>query len=77
MLDGLPREGIPACAPCHGPADHARSPFFPELAGQYADSLVLQLQPFAGEHRGGSPYVRLMHPTAHRLTPEQMRAVAE
>ena len=73
---GIPSDGIPACAACHGPAEHPHNPFYPRLAGQYADYLVLQLQLFADEQRGGSPYARLMQPTAHRLTPEQSRAVA-
>jgi cytochrome c553 len=73
---GVPLGGIPACAACHGPTNHPRNPHYPDLAGQYADYLVLQLRLFNGEHRGGSPYARLMQRTAHQLDPEQMRDVA-
>lgn len=75
-LRGIPDEGVPSCVDCHGPGDLPRNPFYPELAGQYADYLVLQLELFKEEHRGGSAYAHLMHPTADRLTPEQMRDVA-
>ncbi len=73
---GLPGDGIPSCADCHGPGQGRRNAAYPLLAGQYAEYLALQLELFKEEHRGGSPYVRLMHPTAHRLTPEQIRAVS-
>jgi cytochrome c553 len=46
------------------------------LAGQHADYLVLQLELFKKEHRGGSAYAHLMRPVATRLTPQQMRDVA-
>jgi cytochrome c553 len=46
------------------------------LAGQYADYLVLQLELFKKEHRGGSAYAHLMRPVAAGLTAEQMRDVA-
>lgn len=67
---------IPSCVDCHGPSDIPRNLHYPVLAGQYAEYIVLQLELFAQEKRGGSPYAHLMHPTAHRLTEEQMRAVA-
>ena len=74
--EGLPSQGIPSCADCHGPAPTPRNPAYPVLAGQYADYIVLQLELFKKDHRGGSPYAHLMEPTADRLTPEQMRDVA-
>jgi cytochrome c553 len=49
---------------------------YPALAGQYADYLVLQLNLFKEEDRGGTAYVHLMDPAVHRLTPQQMRDVA-
>lgn len=74
---GLAGEGVPSCADCHGPGDLLRNPFYPDLAGQYANYLVSQLELFKQEARGGSVYAHLMHPTADRLTPEQMRDVAQ
>jgi len=74
--EGIPSEGIPSCADCHGPGTGTRNPFYPVLAGQYADHIELQLDLFKQRQRGGSAYAHLMYPVADRLTPEQMRAVA-
>jgi cytochrome c553 len=73
---GIPSQRVPACADCHGPSEIVRNPAYPILAGQYAEYLVLQLELFKEERRGGSPYARLMRPVAGRLTSEQMRDVA-
>ena len=73
---GIPRQRVPACVACHGPGATRRNPIYPELAGQYADYLVLQLELFNKGQRGGSAYAHLMRPVAARLTPEQMRDVA-
>jgi cytochrome c553 len=75
-LEGIPEQGVPSCADCHGPGTGSRNPFYPVLAGQYADYLVLQLELFQRDERGGSPYAHLMRQVASRLTPEQMRDVA-
>ena len=74
--EGIPSQGIPSCADCHGPTSTPRNPAYPVLAGQYADYIVLQLELFKKDHRGGSVYSHLMRPTADRLTKEQMRDVA-
>jgi cytochrome c553 len=73
---GVPGAGVPSCVDCHGPTDAPRNPAYPLLAGQPADYLVLQLELFQRDQRGGSPYARLMRPIAARLTAEQMRDVA-
>lgn len=75
-LHGIPNQRVPTCAACHGPTDLPRNPIYPLLAGQYADYLVLQLQLFKEERRGGTAYAHLMRPTAAHLTPEQIRDVA-
>ena len=67
---------IPICSECHGPSDNSQNPAYPMLAGQYAEYLVLQLELFADDRRGGSEFAPLMHPVADRLTPEQRRDVA-
>jgi cytochrome c553 len=74
--EGIPRRRVPSCVDCHGPSPTRRNPAYPLLAGQYADYLVLQLELFKEDHRGGSAYARLMDPAVHRLTPQQMRDVA-
>jgi cytochrome c553 len=53
-----------------------RNAIYPDLAGQHADYLVLQLRLFRRQHRGGTDHAHLMRPVAQRLTPEQMRDVA-
>jgi cytochrome c553 len=75
-LHGIPSQRVPSCVACHGPGAIARNPHYPQLAGQYADYLVLQLELFNKERRGGSAYAHLMRPVAARLTPDQMRDVA-
>jgi cytochrome c553/cytochrome c5 len=73
---GIRTQRVPACVACHGPGATPRNPIYPDLAGQYAEYLVLQLMLFKKQHRGGSPYARLMLPVAARLKPEQIRDVA-
>jgi cytochrome c553 len=73
---GIPSQRVPSCVACHGPGTTRRNPVYPELAGQYADYLVLQLVLFQKAHRGGTAYAHLMRPVVARLTLEQMRDVA-
>jgi cytochrome c553 len=72
---GVPEHLVAACSECHGPAPTPRNVNYPRLAGQHADYLEQQLALFKGDHRGGSPYHRLMQKVAGQLTPEQVRAV--
>jgi cytochrome c553 len=73
---GIPSQRIPSCVDCHGPGAIRRNPVYPELTGQYANYLVLQLELFKQGHRGGTAYAHIMHEVADELTPEQMRNVA-
>jgi cytochrome c553 len=73
---GVPSHRIPSCMDCHGPGAVRRNSYYPHLAGQDAGYLVLQLELFHKQNRGGSAYAHLMHPVASRLKPEQMRDVA-
>jgi cytochrome c553 len=73
---GVPARRVPSCVSCHGPGDAPRNPVYPDLTGQYADYLVLQLELFKRQHRGGTAYAHLMRTVAAQLTPEQMRDVA-
>jgi cytochrome c553 len=75
-LRGIPEQNVPSCSDCHGPGEQARNPAYPRLDGQYQDYLVLQLELFASERRGGSRYAHIMQQVAPRLKPEQMRDVA-
>jgi cytochrome c553 len=73
---GIPSQRIPSCVDCHGPSDIPRNAAYPVLAGQYSEYLLLQLELFKEQRRGGSAHARLMRPVAARLTPAQMRDVA-
>ena len=74
--DGVPKQRVPACVACHGPSSVRRNPVYPALAGQYADYLVLQLQLFKAQQRGGSDYAHIMRRVAAGLSVAQMRDVA-
>ena len=74
--EGIPAQRVPRCAECHSTDGESRNPHYPNLAGQFSDYLVLQLELFQKRHRGGSPYAKLMFEAADRLTPHQMRDVA-
>ncbi|HET8936406.1 MAG TPA: c-type cytochrome [Polyangiales bacterium] len=75
-LHGIPSQRVPACASCHGPRLERDNPLYPRLAGQHADYLVLQLELFQRNERGGSPRAHLMLKAAPPLHPEQLRDVA-
>ncbi len=74
---GVHERGIPSCVHCHGPKDGPRNPMYPNIAGQYARYLKLQLELFTAGKRGGSEYAHIMHSAVQRLTPEQMQALAD
>lgn len=73
---GVYQQGIPACADCHGPTQNPRNKHYPQLAGQYADYLTLQLSLFKADQRGGTPYAHIMTMLAKRLSKKQMREVS-
>ena len=66
----------PLCGVCHGPGARRRNPFYPDLAGQHGDYLVLQLHLFKAGKRGGTPYAHLMEHVAPHLSEAQIRDVA-
>jgi cytochrome c553 len=74
--DGIPSQGVPPCQDCHGPGPNPRNAAYPHLAGQFAEYLVLQLELFERDQRGGSDYAHIMRRIASRLTAEQMRDAA-
>lgn len=68
--------GVPACLACHGPDGAGNPPMkIPQLAGQYADYVVAQLQAYASGQRTTDPN-KMMETIASRLTPAQIQAVA-
>lgn len=74
---GIPERSVPSCADCHGPGGAGDvSPHYPVLAGQPPRYLVGQLELFHEEIRAGTEYSQIMHRVSHRLTSDDMRAVA-
>jgi cytochrome c553 len=71
FLAGVPAEGIPPCAACHG-ADAAGTDEFPRLAGQKSQYLLKQLHSFQNNQRN----VAIMHGVAGGLKLNEMISVA-
>jgi len=61
-----------ACAACHGPKGIAVAPTFPNLAGQSATYLYVQLRAF----KDGARVNAVMQPLAKALTDQDMRNLA-
>lgn len=72
--DGVPADGIPPCASCHGKNGEGKDAY-PRLAGQHAEYLVKQLSLFKSELRAGAQ-APLMHDVTMRLSFDQMTQVA-
>ena len=69
---GIPSQGLPACAVCHGPQALGDS-MHPRLAGQHAEYILKQLASFKSNMRD----VAVMHGVAGTLHDGQMKAVAD
>lgn len=72
-LEGIPENGVPACAACHSGRSAVT---FPRLAGQHAPYVVQQLQLWQKGLRADTAHGAIMAPIARRLTEQQMRDVA-
>jgi cytochrome c553 len=71
--NGIASRGVAACASCHGDAAEGAAGF-PRLAGQHARYVYAQLQTFGSKLR---PHGVVMKNETRRMTPAEMRAVAE
>lgn len=69
---GVPSQGVPACAVCHGP-DAMGNDAFPRLAGQHAEYVLTQLASFQSNMRN----IAVMHGVAQNLRTPEMQAVAD
>jgi cytochrome c553 len=69
---GVPSQGVPACAACHGAAARGND-MFPRLAGQHAEYILKQLASFQSNMRN----VAIMHGVAQNLRTPEMQAVAD
>jgi cytochrome c553 len=77
--EGVPGNGVPACASCHGP-DAKGSGAIPRLAGQLAGYVTKKLAAWDNE-RGDDPAVpaktvALMKSVTHNLTGDEIAAVS-
>lgn len=73
---GIPSQKVATCAACHGPDKMEENPLYPNLAGQYSEYLILQLELFKKGERGGTRFADLMHEVVERMDKEEIRAVA-
>ena len=75
---GLPEQGMPPCAGCHGLDGRAegKHPQYPALEGQYAEYLALQLKLWRGGKRGAGPYAQIMGAAVRGITDDQIQAVS-
>lgn len=69
---GIPSQGVPACAACHGPQGLGNKQF-PRLAGQHAKYIMKQLQAYQSNMRQSA----IMHGMAVTLHGKAMQAVAD
>ena len=74
IFAGDPQRGIAPCSSCHGPGGYKLDA--PPLRGQYAAYIERQLAAFAQGIRQNDIYEQ-MRAIARRLTPDEMKAVAE
>ncbi|HXZ48017.1 MAG TPA: c-type cytochrome [Usitatibacter sp.] len=65
------------CSACHGPNGHSISPVFPNLAGQQADYIVLQLEAFRGRMRGDPNAQAYMWGMASQLSDATIKSLAD
>jgi cytochrome c553 len=73
---GDPKNGVPACAACHGPAGDGNAPAaYPALRGQYASYVAAQLRNYRAGTRQTDPS-QMMRTVASTMTDEQIDAVA-
>jgi cytochrome c553 len=71
---GIPEQGVPACAGCHGPTGAGLPVLYPRIGGQHAEYLVSQLKAFReGSRRNSLP----MEQIAFRMTDAEMSEVAD
>jgi len=71
---GIASRGVPACAACHGPTGQGIPVQYPRLSGQWAEYIVAQLDAFGQGTRNNSDP---MHAIAHRMSDDEVKAVAD
>lgn len=71
---GIASINAPACAGCHGPNGAGIPSQYPRLAGQHQDYTVAQLTNFRSGARSNGAQMTAI---SHRMTDEEMKAVAD
>jgi len=74
---GAPERGVPACANCHGAAGRGQLPAFARIGGQHPQYIQGMLKLFKEKSEFTTPYAWVMNAVASRLSPQEMKAVAE
>jgi cytochrome c553 len=74
--EGIPDRGVPACEACHGRSSSARDPHIPNIDGQHAWYLSIQLELFKSGDRGGTAYAHIMAMIAEGLERGDIEAVS-
>jgi len=72
FTEGIPQQGVPACASCHLPGAEGVAAF-PRLAGQHVEYLTAQLEGFKSGIRANAP---IMSNVVKSMSSEQLRAAA-
>lgn len=74
---GLPEEGIPACAGCHGPSGLGNAAArIPRISSQHAKYLIQELKAFRSGKRSGYPKAEIMVGVTQEMTDRDIKAVA-
>jgi cytochrome c553 len=71
---GIADRGVPACAACHGPTGQGIPIQYPRLSGQWSEYIVTELDAFQQGTRNNN---EAMHTIAHRLSDDEIKAVAD
>jgi cytochrome c553 len=71
-MEGIPKQGVPACAGCHRP-DAEGAAAFPRLAGQHVEYLIAQLEGFKSGTRANAP---IMANVVKTMSVGELRAAA-
>ncbi|MBS0326464.1 MAG: cytochrome c4 [Proteobacteria bacterium] len=74
---GVPELATGVCSACHGPQGHSISPVFPNLAGQQAGYIVLQLNAFRAHERGDPNARAYMWGMASQLSDATIKSLAD
>ncbi|HEU0196910.1 MAG TPA: c-type cytochrome [Nevskiaceae bacterium] len=75
---GVPDQGLPACAACHGPrGDGDAAADYPRIGGQNSAYVASQLKAYkAGTRGGANAKGKIMQTIASKLTDDQIQALS-